>query len=217
MDRATKMELIQLLEEKERRKKGRRLFAYYPDNGPLRRELYVKHMQFFDAGSQYRERLMLAGNRIGKTEGIGGYEMAIHLTGLYPDWWTGKRFDRPIQAWAAGDTSKTVREIVQYKLLGPLHDKGTGLIPRDLLVRVTPKAGVADAADTVHVKHASGGNSVLTLKSYDQKRHSFQGTEIDVIWLDEEPPLDIYTEWPASNDDERWVFDAHVYATHGHE
>jgi hypothetical protein len=30
-----------------------------------------------------RERLMLAANRIGKTEGIGsGYEMALHLTPL---------------------------------------------------------------------------------------------------------------------------------------
>jgi len=32
------------------------------------------------------------------------------------------------------------------------------------------------------------------LKSYDQGRESFQGTEQHVIWLDEEPPLPIYVE-----------------------
>ena len=44
------------------------------------------------------------------------------------------------------------------------------------------------------VRQALGGESRLTLKSYDQRRESFQGTEQDIIWLDEEPPLDIYTE-----------------------
>jgi phage terminase large subunit-like protein len=39
-----------------------------------------------------------------------------------------------------------------------------------------------------------GGRSVITLKSYDQGRESFQGTEQDVIWLDEEPPMPVYAE-----------------------
>lgn len=46
----------------------------------------------------------------------------------------------------------------------------------------------------VYVEHASGGTSSLTLKSYDQKREAFQGTEQDFILLDEEPPESIYTE-----------------------
>lgn len=136
----------------------------------------------------------MAANRIGKTEGAGGYEMALHLTGLYPDWWTGKRFNRPISAWAAGDTSKTVKEIIQFKLLGKFTEFGTGLIPQDLIVKTTTKLGTAEAVDTIYVKHKSGGVSELALKSYDQRRISFQGTEKDVIWLDEEPPLDIYIE-----------------------
>lgn len=194
MSRADKLELLALLEEKERRAKTRKLFSYYPDTGPLRRELYTKHMKFFEAGPLKRERLMLAANRVGKTEGVGGYETVLHLTGLYPKWWTGKRFDKPIDAWAAGDTSKTVREIIQFKLLGHSHEKGTGLIPEHLILKTTTKQGVADAVDTIFVKHVSGGVSQITLKSYDQKRHSFQGTEKDLIWLDEEPPLEIYTE-----------------------
>ncbi len=44
------------------------------------------------------------------------------------------------------------------------------------------------------VKHVSGGVSVVQFKSYDQGREAFQGTEQDGIWLDEEPPMDVYTE-----------------------
>lgn len=194
MSRESKLELLGLLDERERRRRTRKLFGYYPDTGALRRELYVKHNLFFEAGAKYRERLMLAANRVGKTEGVGGYEMALHLTGLYPDWWKGRRFDKAISAWGAGDTSKTVREIIQFKLLGPFSEIGTGLIPQHLLVKTTPKQGIPEAIDTIYVKHISGGVSEITLKSYDQKRYSFQGTEKDLIWLDEEPPLDIYTE-----------------------
>lgn len=140
---------------------------------------------------------MLAANRVGKTEGVGGYEVSLHLTGQYPEWWTGRRFDRATHWWASGDTAKTTRDIIQTKLLGPPGDQyqqGTGMLPGDSILRTTPKAGVADAVETIYVKHASGGTSVLQLKSYDQKRESFQGTEQDGIWLDEEPPLAIYTE-----------------------
>lgn len=189
-----KIEYIRLHEERERILKVNKIYSYYPDTGPLRRELYVKHNQFFEAGAKYRERLMLAANRVGKTEGVGGYEMALHLTGLYPSWWTGRRFTQPVMAWGAGDTGKTVRDIIQRKLWGAFLEPGTGLIPKDKIHDRTMKTGVADAIDTIFVKHVSGGISQIVLKSYDQKREAFQGTEIDVIWLDEEPKLEIYTE-----------------------
>ena len=44
-----KRELATLLEEAERRRKRRLIHSMYPDSGPLRRELYAKHMQFFRA------------------------------------------------------------------------------------------------------------------------------------------------------------------------
>lgn len=194
LSREEKIELLALLEEKERRVRTRKILSYYPDNGHLKRDLYPKHVSFFEAGFKFRERLMMAANRVGKTEGVGGYELVLHLTGNYPDWWVGRRFDKPIKSWAAGDTGKTVREIIQDKLLGPLDDIGTGLIPKDLIVETSRKTGIADAIDTIKVRHASGGVSVVVLKSYDQRRLSFQGSEQDVIWLDEEPPLDVYTE-----------------------
>lgn len=194
MNRPAKIELLQLLEEKQRRESRRKIYNYYPDKGRLRRELYPKHLSFFEAGKKFRQRLMLAANRVGKTEGVGLYELVWHLTGDYPAWWVGRRFDHPVKAWAAGDTGKTVREILQNKLLGPIGMWGTGLIPGDTIERISRGAGVADSVDSIYVRSKSGGLSQLTLKSYDQRRESFQGTEQDVILLDEEPPLDIYTE-----------------------
>lgn len=201
LSRSEKLELIRLLEEKSRREAGRKIHTYYPDDGPLRRELYPKHLEFFRAGSRYRERLMLAGNRIGKTEGVGGYETALHLTGQYPDWWEGRRFSRPIRAWMAGKTNETTRDIVQAKMCGPVtfdgsrkKVSGTGLLPYDSLGSISWKQGVQDLLDTIKVKHVSGGWSTLGVKAYQQGRGSFEGTEQDVIWLDEEPPLDVYAE-----------------------
>jgi phage terminase large subunit-like protein len=194
MTRAEMLEAVRIGEELERRKAGRKLDTYYPDNGPLRRELYPKHLEFFRLGAEKRERLFLAANRIGKTEGAGGYEATLHLTGNYPKWWQGRRFNRPVTIWAAGDTRQTVRDSIQKKLLGPPGNHGTGLIPRESLARVANASGIPDAVETVWVKHASGGISVLGFKSYDQGRASFQATEQDLVWLDEEPPMDVYTE-----------------------
>ena len=68
------------------------------------------------------------------------------------------------------------------------------MIPAHLIDHTTAKQGLADAVETVWVKHRSGGMSVVTLKSYDQRREAFQGTAQHLIWLDEEPPEDILTE-----------------------
>jgi phage terminase large subunit-like protein len=194
LSQAEESRLLTLLKQEERWRRGNKIWTYFPDEGPFRRELYKKHLQFFEAGATYRERGFIAANRVGKSEGGGGYETTIHLTGQYPHWWKGRRFARPIRAVAAGDTAKTVREIIQAKLLGPIHEMGIGLIPAETISKTTPKQGVPEAIDTVYVKHVSGGLSKLVFKSYDQKRIAFQGEEQDLVWLDEEPPLDIYTE-----------------------
>lgn len=173
----------------------RRIYRMYPDKGPLRRESYPKHIEFFRLGAKHRERLACCANRVGKTEGMGGFELVCHCTGEYPSWWPGRKFERPVMAWAAGDTGKTTRNILQRKLLGPAGRFGTGLIPGHLLRRTTAKAGVSDAVELVQIEHLpTGGTSLLELKSYDQKREGFQGTEQDVILLDEEPPEDVYDE-----------------------
>lgn len=189
-----KHQLLALLEEKQRRREGRRFFDYYPDEGPLRRELYPKHMEFFAAGKVHRERAAMAANRVGKTEGIGAYEVTCHLTGQYPHWWPGRRFEKPVNCLAGGDTSTTTRDILVAKLLGPKEARGTGMIPRDTLGKPVPAQGVRDHVDYVPVRHERGGWSILQFRSYDQGREAWQGTERDIGWCDEEPPEPIYTE-----------------------
>lgn len=200
LSREEKEDLALLLAEKALRHDRRKFERMFPDEGPLRRALYPRHVEFMSAGGRYRERCFMAGNRVGKTE-AGSYEVTCHLTGLYPAWWEGKRFDRPVRAWAAGKTNETTRDIVQAKLLGSVAwdgstktVAGTGMVPGDTIGDIAWKQGVADLVDTVKVKHISGEWSVLGLKSYQQGRGSFEGTEQDVIWLDEEPPLDVYGE-----------------------
>ena len=195
LSRDQKEQYLQLLKEKNSRISRQKILQYYPEEGPLSRHNYPKHMTFFEMGSKFSERCMMAANRIGKSEGVGAYEMALHLTGRYPPWWKGHRFNRAINAWAAGTTSTTARDIVQYKLIGPTEDFGTGLIPAKYIIKTTPKAGgVPNAVDTILVKHISGGISRCKIKSYAEGRKSFEGTEQDLIWLDEECPMNIYTE-----------------------
>lgn len=167
---------------------------FYPETGQLRRELYVKHMQCFEAGAHYAERCFMAANRVGKSEGVGAYEMTLHLTGQYPAWWKGRRFTRAVSTWAAGKDAKTVRDILQLALLGPGPQYGTGMIPADLILDTTPKVGTPEAVEKIYVKHISGARSELTFKSYDSGVESFYGTKKDVIWLDEEAEQKIYSE-----------------------
>lgn len=192
---AEKASFIALLEERAMVAAQNKLSTFYPETGPLRRELYGKAMEFFAAGATHRQRCALMPNRSGKTEGMGGYELTLHLTGRYPPWWKGRRFRKPVRAWACGKTVEKTRDVLQVKLLGPADAMGTGLIPGDAISRVTRAPGVSEAMNTVYVKHASGaGASRLVFKSYDQGRRAYEGEEQEVIWFDEEPPLDIHTE-----------------------
>lgn len=181
----------------ERQRRDRyKVRRYFPDAGPLRRDLYPKHLAFFAAGSAHRERLLLAANRVGKTE-CGAFEVALHATGLYDvyaPWWAGRRFDRPVECWVAGDTGKTVRDILQASLLGTPAKPDDGMLPLHLVHHTSRKPGLPDTIENIWVQHVSGGLSTIGLKSYDQRRESFQGTSKDVIWLDEECPEDIYAE-----------------------
>lgn len=140
--------------------------------------------------------MLLGGNRVGKTL-TSSYEIVAHATGRYPEWWNGKVFHEPTRIWCAGDTSKTTRDIIQNELLGPpgnVEMEGSGMIPRDSIVRTTTKLGLSDAVETIFVKNINGGVSTIALKSFDQGREAFQGTTTHVTWLDEEPPADVVLE-----------------------
>jgi phage terminase large subunit-like protein len=156
---------------------------------------YPKQKEFHDAGKEWRVRILAAANRLGKTYSAAA-ELSFHLTGQYPHWWNGKRFDTAIQAWAASKTNEMTRDGAQDTLLGPPGSLGSGLLPLESIVKESIKAKhhVSNGVESVLVKHISGGYSNLTFKSYDQGRESFQAASRHVIWLDEEPQWDIFSE-----------------------
>ena len=96
---------------------------------------YPKQEEFHALGATHRERLLMAGNQQGKTYS-GAAEAAYHLTGEYPWWWTGRRFNHPVKAWICGESSTLVRDQPQSLLCGTPgveEDRGTGLIPKESL------------------------------------------------------------------------------------
>jgi phage terminase large subunit-like protein len=166
---------------------------WFVPNGPYSIDKCPKHKLFFESGKKYHERMFMASNRTGKSVG-GCFELACHVTGNYPSWWAGRVFDRPVKAWACGSDAKATRDTVQQELLGPLGAWGTGMIPKELMGECFNLSGVPQAVDTIKIRHASGGWSVISFKNYEQKINAFYGTAMDVIWLDEECPDNIYNE-----------------------
>jgi phage terminase large subunit-like protein len=173
--------------EVERRAATNKLRTYKP---------YPKQAEFHREGKIHRERLLIAANQVGKSYS-GAAEMSYHLTGLYPDWWEGRTWDRAIRAWAGSQTGEVTRDGVQRILVGEPKDeaaRGTGFIPKDLIIDCSRRQHVADALDSITVRHASGGTSTLGFKSYDQGRQKWQAETLDAVWLDEECPYDLYME-----------------------
>ena len=184
---AQKLELLQLKERQKLHDQQNKLDRYLP---------YAKQKEFHAASLKYSERLLRAGNQNGKTY-AGAADMAYHLTGLYPEWWEGRRFDHPIMAWAGSDTGETTRDNPQRALFGIVGETGTGAIPAKLIDVAQPARGISGLLDYAKIKHVSGGVSTIRLKYYEQGRQKWQGPPVDVLWLDEEPPADIYSEAKA--------------------
>lgn len=182
-----KEKVLELLQEKQRRLETRRIEQYDP---------YDYQTRFHTEGQGCPQRILMAANRVGKTY-CGAAETAYHLTGNYPEWWKGHRFNKPIRAWAAGESNDTTRDIIQKELFGNPQDptkKGTGAVPLDNIVETVRKPGVPNAFSSALVKHGSGGNSQISFKAYEQGFEKFMGEAIDVVWLDEEPKQEIFSQ-----------------------
>lgn len=192
---ADQRELLSALEAFDRHRSRNRIEQFYPETGPLRRELYVKHMQAMAAGATAKERLCLFANQSGKSSGVAGVEWTYHLTGRYPHWWTGHRFDHAVQLWACNEKFERTRDVAQRILLGPGDEWGTGMIPADLIVGTPSRiSGVAGAVDTVRVRHVSGGISTCQFKCYKEGYKGAAGSTIDGVWNDELVPMAWYAE-----------------------
>ena len=85
LSREEQEELLMLQEAVTKRERQVHRNTYFPDKGPLRRELYPKHVQFMSKGLEYKFRLFMAGNRTGKSLSAA-FELSCHLTGNYPHW-----------------------------------------------------------------------------------------------------------------------------------
>ncbi len=189
MTELEKMERVkQLLEELNSLKHFNRIKDYRP---------YQKQRDFHCLGKTHNQRLLMGGNQLGKTF-CGAAELVFHLTGEYPDDWDGFVFPYPIQAIAGSTTFEMTMAGIQRTLLGNPTDRaaqGTGAIPKAKIVEVKMAGTLKDLVATIIVKHASGfGNSTLKLTCYAKGRESWQAAKADLIWFDEEPPIDVYDE-----------------------
>ena len=157
---------------------------------------FQHQLDFFKTGSSAR-RGILAANRIGKTVSTC-YETAYHLTGLYPAWWEGRRFGKPVTAFVAGEGWEQVARVLQDELIGTKDIKmrdqvGTGAIPRSCIVQETMRCDGANVIG-VEIRHVSGANSYLLFGNYTQEVRNLQGFKLDFVVFDEQPPDDIFSE-----------------------
>ena len=143
---------------------------------------------------------VIAGNRCGKTYTIAGM-IAAHLTGMYPEWWEGRKYDRPVTCYFAGQSAEHNRLTPQEMLFGTQNrmleeEVGTGFLPRDLIIPnslILEKKGAIQGAS---IRHSSGGASTFQFKSYEQGKagQAAQGFSADIVVVDEQPPVEFFSE-----------------------
>jgi phage terminase large subunit-like protein len=196
LPRTDLVQLAKQLEVLEYRKKYRVIDFRWMDEGPLRRELYPLHMQFFADGAHFLDRGVFGGNGSWKTSTCG-CEGTYHLTGQYPHWWKGKRWNRPITALFSARENKQLRAGMQQILFGKFVDIGTGLIPKECLLddkgvlQTWAMAGTANCIGVCAVRHYTNGVfdgwSTVEFKTANQGWEEYQGGTFDLVWQDEEP------------------------------
>lgn len=152
-----------------------------------------KMLAYYRAGREARERAIFGGNRTGKTYGVL-IEAYFHLTGLYPDWWEGYKFDRSINALVASISAELTRDILQGNLFKGAKDGTVPAIVHESLIASKTHINLAGAFGTVMIPHVSGDCSTLYLKAFKQGASSFQGVKYDWIHLDESVGYDVYQE-----------------------
>jgi len=136
-----------------------------------------KQLEFHATGPVARERMFRAANRVGKSFSVSR-EGAMHLTGIYPDWWNGHRYANPINMWAGGVAEREMAQLKEY-YIGNLGKPGA--IHSSLIVK-------QDLAQNLYyIQHVSGGISRLRIKTYKQGHEAWQAENVDLIHLDEEP------------------------------
>lgn len=158
---------------------------------------YSYQRKFFRAGSEYDYRMLCAGNQMGKSYGAS-FEYAMHLTGIYPDWWEGDRFDSGDKLfWVLGVTLDSTVNVLQTLLLGTsdirrTEEIGTGSIPRD---HIDIDGMIKDGRRCVEVriKHIEDRDTefsnILRFYASSVSESTLMGqTLTGMIWADEQFP-----------------------------
>lgn len=133
-----------------------------------------------------RNRWVFGGNRSGKTE-CGAVEAIWMLRGIHPY----RKNRKDVFGWSVSLSQQVQRDVAQSKILSYL--------PKSWIAEITMLSGRKDSPsggviDQIKIKNVFGGISTLGFKSCDQGREKFQGSSLDFVWFDEEPPQDIYEE-----------------------
>jgi hypothetical protein len=155
---------------------------------------YDWQREFFAKGATHSERVVCAGNRVGKTASET-YEVAVHATGDYPEWWEGLRFNHAPTIWCFGVTSEQLVAVLQRQLFGDITADGItgGMIAPHEVVEVTRGLGSPNLIRSALVKHKNGKLSRVELRAYTQSKTgtgtlSFAGVELDYALVDEQAP-----------------------------
>ncbi len=171
--------ILQIDSELKRRKTPNNLSRY--NTG---RKKHKKQLAFHKC--RKRNRWVFGGNRSGKTE-CGAVECIWLLRGIHPY----RKNKKDAFGWCVSLSQQVQRDVAQSKILHYL--------PKEWIADITMLSGRKDSAasgviDQIKIKNVFGGISTLGFKSCDQGREKFQGSSLDFVWFDEEPPRDIYEE-----------------------
>lgn len=133
-----------------------------------------------------RNRWVFGGNRSGKSE-CGAVEVVWLARGIHPY----RQNKDNIFGWVVSLSSQVQRDVAQSKILHYINPNWIKDIVMLSGKKESPHSGIIDY---IILKNVFGGESRIGFKSCDQGREKFQGTSLDFVWFDEEPPLDIYME-----------------------
>jgi phage terminase large subunit-like protein len=166
--------------ELERRRASTENLARYNTG----RKVHKKQVAFHKC--KKRNRWVFGGNRSGKTE-CGAVEAIWILRGIHPY----RKNRNNAFGWAVSLSQQVQRDVAQSKILHYLPKSWIADIVMLSGRKDSPEGGVIDQ---IKIKNVFGGISTLGFKSCDQGREKFQGSSLDFVWFDEEPPKDIYEE-----------------------
>ncbi len=174
------VEKIKAIERELEKRKREDLLACY-NTGEV---VHEKQLAFHKCLK--RNRWVFGGNRSGKTE-CGAVESVYLARGVHPY----RENKGAVQGWVVSLSQQVQRDVAQKKILAYLRKDWIEEIVMISGRKDAPESGIIDF---IRVKNVLGGSSVIGFKSCDQGREKFQGTSLDFVWFDEEPPEDIYFE-----------------------